>query len=104
VCHGAAVLTGSLPVLCGNLILDHTLLVPVVNGAEALLLLLLGPLMRQRWATQTHIPWSLGDVLRNMRVDIPVGESEIMVYDSKSILNIKRERVWVDDRTKNIIK
>ena len=74
--HRAAVLTGSLPVFCGNLILDHTLLVPLIDGAEALLLIFLGSLMRQRWTIQAHVPRSLGDVLGNVRVDVPVGESE----------------------------
>ncbi len=46
--HGAAVLAGSLPELCGLCLLDHTPLVPVTDGMEALLFLLLWTLMRQR--------------------------------------------------------
>ena len=32
--------------------------------------------MLQRRTTQAHVPWRLGDVLRNVRVDVPVGGSE----------------------------
>ncbi|CAI8033164.1 hypothetical protein GBAR_LOCUS18701, partial [Geodia barretti] len=76
VCHGATVLTGSISELGGFGSLLHTLLVPLADGTELSLLLLLGPLMCQTWPTQAHIPRRLTDVLRYVRVDVSKGRDE----------------------------
>ena len=74
--HGAAVLTGSLAELCGNLVLDHALLVPAVDRAKAILFLVLRSLMFEGRLTKTHIPRSLRDVLRNVWIDVSVKSSQ----------------------------
>lgn len=71
VCHGSTVLACSLSEFRGYLGLVYSLLVPVVDGAEVRLFLFLRSLMFEGGTTQGHIPRGLGDVLRNMRVDVP---------------------------------
>ena len=71
VCHGPTVLTRSLPELGDLLTLIDPLLVPVVDGVEFPLLLVLWPLVREAGPTQTDVPRGLADVLGYVGVDVP---------------------------------
>ena len=70
VSHRAAVLTRPLPELSDCLPFLHSLLVPLIDGVELSLLLLLGPLVLQTGLAQGDVPWSLTDILGDVRVDV----------------------------------
>ena len=73
VSHGATVLTGSLPELSGLCPLSDSLVVPLIDAAVLLLLLVLRSLMLETGAAETDVPRSLDNVLGYVGVDVSGG-------------------------------
>ena len=68
--HGAAVLASAFPVFGGNLASVDPLFVPLVDARVGLLPVFLGPLVLEGGPLGVQVPWRIGDVLRDVGVDI----------------------------------